>query len=106
VTAPATYRMRRDSEGALHRVVLHDGFEGFVVKWTATCSGCFESEDGHPVGNYPFDEKAKCYLGAGCEECGYSGKTRREGWVAFDMGAYAVHEEARYQAEQRQAASA
>lgn len=99
------YRMRRDSEGDLHRVVLHDGFEGFVVRWTASCSGCFETEDGHPVGDYPFDEKARCHLGMGCEECGYHGKVRNEAWIAFDMGAYAVHQDEVWNAEQRQAAA-
>ena len=46
--------------------------------WTQSCSGCFETEDGHPVGRYPWDKKHQCYIGAGCSECGYTGK-RRDG---------------------------
>ncbi|MBN3838876.1 hypothetical protein [Burkholderia sp. Ac-20349] len=34
-----------------------------------TCSGCYESEDGHPVGEYPYSEILQCDLGAGCAEC-------------------------------------
>jgi hypothetical protein len=47
-----------------------------MAYFTHSCSGCFESEDGHPVGEYPWDDKAKCYVGAGCKECGYTGKRR------------------------------
>ncbi|WP_060148938.1 hypothetical protein [Burkholderia ubonensis] len=35
-----------------------------------TCSGCHESEDGHPVGEYPYSEILQCDLGSGCAECG------------------------------------
>lgn len=35
-----------------------------------SCSGCYETEDGHPVGQYPFSETMNCTLGAGCSECG------------------------------------
>lgn len=48
-------------------------------EWTTSCSGCFETEDGHPVGEYPWDAKAHCHVGGGCSECGYTGK-RRDGW--------------------------
>lgn len=47
-------------------------------EWTVSCAGCRETEDGHNVGEYPWDDKAKCYIGAGCDECGYTGK-RRDG---------------------------
>lgn len=47
-------------------------------EWTTSCSGCLETEDGHNVGSYPWDAKAHCYIGSGCEECGYTGK-RRDG---------------------------
>lgn len=46
---------------------------------TRPCSGCFETVDGQvPSGWYKFDKKAGCYRGAGCTECGYTGKRR---WV-------------------------
>ncbi len=101
-----SHAMRRDSEGALHKVVRYDGFDGFIVRWTQSCSGCFETEDGHPVGDYPFDEKAKCHLGAGCEECGYRGKVRNEHWVPFDLGAYASHQDRVLSDEAKQVANA
>lgn len=35
-----------------------------------SCSGCHETEDGHPVGKYPYSKILECALGAGCSECG------------------------------------
>ncbi|NMZ72944.1 hypothetical protein HBO32_07525 [Pseudomonas nitroreducens] len=35
-----------------------------------SCSGCYETEDGHPVGQYPHSSTMKCPLGSGCSECG------------------------------------
>lgn len=58
-----------------------DGHEVLMlVSYTDSCTGCLESEDGHPVGDYPYDEKAKCLLGMGCSECGYTGKRVRRHW--------------------------
>ena len=37
--------------------------------WT-TCTGCYESEDGYPNGDYPRSEVLGCTLGGGCSECG------------------------------------
>jgi len=34
-----------------------------------TCSGCFNSEDGYPCGDYPTHPKHGCYIGSGCREC-------------------------------------
>jgi hypothetical protein len=73
-----------DGKRTRHKVVLHHGFEGFVVRWTDSCSGCYETEDGHPVGEYDYDPKHNCAIGAGCEECGYTGKSRRAEWIPFD----------------------
>jgi len=89
VTQKTRYRVH---DGRRYKVVRFRGFEGFIVRWTASCTGCLETEDGHHVGHYDFDEKAKCHLGAGCEECGYHGKTRREEWVPFDEADYLAHE--------------
>lgn len=30
----------------------------------------------------------ECVVGAGCSECGYTGKRRSEVWVPFDMTAW------------------
>lgn len=85
--------MRRDDEGALHRVVLWAGMEGFIAHWTESCSGCFETGDyGSGAGDYLFDAKAMCHIGAGCSECGYTGKVRQQHWVPFDMPAWAERE--------------
>jgi hypothetical protein len=34
------------------------------------CSGCYETEDGHPVGQYGYSDAMRCALGSGCSECG------------------------------------
>lgn len=48
-----------------------------VLKFTTSCSGCFELGDyGSGSENYMWDEKAQCYRGDGCHECGYTGKRR------------------------------
>lgn len=44
---------------------------------TQECTGCCElGENGQGAENYPWDEKAQCYVGMGCHECGYTGKRR------------------------------
>lgn len=35
-----------------------------------SCSGCLETEDGAPVGRYPYSKALGCTLGSGCSECG------------------------------------
>lgn len=35
-----------------------------------TCTGCYETEDGHPVGQYAHSDTLGCPLGSGCNECG------------------------------------
>jgi hypothetical protein len=48
------------------------------VPWTDSCSGC--AELGECMGNahlYPYDSKTHCRIGAGCDECGYTGKRCR-----------------------------
>lgn len=89
-TSPTRYRLL-DDDGKRRRVkvVVHRGFEGFVVRWTDSCSGCHETEDGYSVGSYEYDAKAQCELGAGCDECGHRGKVRRAEWVPFDDVAHA-----------------
>ncbi len=44
-------------------------------KFTNSCSGCFESgEYGQNESYYEYDKKSQCHVGAGCSECGYTGK--------------------------------
>jgi hypothetical protein len=74
-------------DGRRVRVVLFRGVRGFVVRWVDSCSGCYETEDGHAVGYYPRDANGVT-LGAGCDECGHTGKRRRSAWVPFNPRDY------------------
>lgn len=67
--------------GRRARVRWFRGQAGIEVRAVVTCSGCHESEDGHAVGSYDFDKKNKIPLGAGCDECGHTGKRRVGYWV-------------------------
>lgn len=53
------------------------------IKWVGSCTGCYESEDGYPCGEYPVHPKHLCYIGAGCDECGYHGVVRQGAWVPY-----------------------
>jgi hypothetical protein len=46
-----------------------DQEEGEVGFWRS-CSGCYETEDGHPTQRYGYSDALGCSLGAGCSECG------------------------------------
>ena len=77
-------KYRRDLDGKRHKVVVHNGIEGFEATVTLSCTGC--TEFGDYMGNingHPYDEKAGCHVGFGCEECGYTGKRRRVFWTPF-----------------------
>lgn len=77
-------KYRRDALGQRRLVVVQDGVEGFMVRVTDSCSGCFTAgECGGVAGCYPFDAKAGCRVGAGCHECGHTGKRRRVEWSPF-----------------------
>ena len=61
-----------------------------------TCTGCYESEDGHPVGYYPHSKILGCALGGGCSECGGIGAV----WDTTDYAAMADAGWAEMQREQ------
>ena len=66
------------------KVIEFNGVEGYEVRFTEACSGCFEFGDyGGLAHNYPWDEKAQCRVGAGCDECGYTGKRRQIHFIPF-----------------------
>jgi len=58
-----------------------DGRWCIKVKYYDSCSGCFESQDGQPVGLYLIHPKHKCYKGNGCKECAGHGVKLMEAWV-------------------------
>lgn len=53
--------------------------------WWSTCSGCFDSVDGHPTGPYSHSKIFGCAMGAGCDECGGIGVTWTPGSAGFDL---------------------
>lgn len=61
-----------------------------------TCTGCHESMDGHPVGEYPHSKVLGCTLGGGCSECGGIGAV----WDTTDYAAMAYEGWAQVQREQ------
>ncbi|MEO0698478.1 MAG: hypothetical protein AAFY81_02035, partial [Pseudomonadota bacterium] len=61
-----------------------------------TCTGCYESEDGHPVGHYPHSNVLDCALGGGCSECGGIGAV----WDNTDYSAMVDYLDALEEAEE------
>lgn len=88
LTFPVPRRYRVTDNGSRARVVLfrvhRHMFEGFIARWTESCSGCCY-EDGS---------------NDGCAECGYTGKRREAVWVPFD-GVYAALEHAQNERQRR-----
>lgn len=69
------------------RVVKFEGEEWFVVRWTTACSGCLESDSGTVYFSGGFDPKLGITIGAGCDECGYTGKRADSAFIPFhEMG--------------------
>lgn len=57
-TAPRRYR--RDAQGDLHLVVTVNGVDGFEVRFTDSCWGCFEpGECDGMIHYYKYDRKAQ-----------------------------------------------
>jgi hypothetical protein len=83
-TVAPPIRYRRDDDGKRRRVVMFNGQEGFEVWATVSCSGCCEmGESGGNPNGHDYDPKARCHVGFGCDECGYTGKRRWPYWVPF-----------------------
>lgn len=62
-----------DELEAVPRVMAESG------GWWRSCTGCLDSDDGHPTGHYPYSDIFKCRLGGGCHECGGLGVTWESG---------------------------
>lgn len=72
------YRMVENGcDGELVRVLVakHHGFEGYWCRYTTRCSGCSDAD-------YATES------GAGCRECGYTGKRRVVFFRAFEDVAF------------------
>lgn len=90
------YKMRTivvdDDTGETARVKVseHLGVEGYWTTYTDVCSGCFEAGDYMgQAHHYRHDDKAGCYVGHGCDECGYTGKRRHTVFCPFDLDEFA-----------------
>lgn len=79
--------MSIELEGVAEQIKEGNGF------WHS-CTGCYETEDGHPVGHYYYSETLRCPLGAGCRECGGIGAI----WDPIDYEALIAEEEAQHAA--------
>lgn len=102
---PRRYRTVDLCDGETMRVMVVEfrGHEGYIARWTASCSGCHETNEGYETGLYPYDKKAQCYVGAGCHECGYTGKRREAMWIPFDYAAWSDDEDRRWREERESA---
>jgi hypothetical protein len=93
-TARRRYRWieNEDAPGGRQRVlvVTHRGVEGHVVRWTDACSGCCERGDYGTLYYGGHDPKTGMVIGAGCPECGHTGKRREEQFVPFDHAAWSA----------------
>ena len=52
------------------------------ITYTDSCSGCYETKEGYTNHDYPTDPKLGIKVGAGCNECGYTGKRKHQLSVA------------------------
>jgi hypothetical protein len=80
-----TDRQKACSDVPVELQGVSEALNGGAGFWR-TCTGCYESEDGHPVGDYPYSENLGCDLGAGCSECGGIGAV----WDDADYDAMAA----------------
>ncbi|WP_347815587.1 hypothetical protein [Pseudomonas sp. GD04042] len=80
-------RQPPELEGVADQLQEGNGF------WRS-CTGCYETEDGHPVGQYLYSKSLHCMLGAGCSECGGIGAV----WDSTDYAAQFDEEETQHTA--------
>lgn len=76
------------------RVVVRHGFEGYIIRWTDTCSGC-------RVDFMEYDEKLRIPIGMGCSECGYTGKRHGGMFMPFDRRAFEAWCDKRWERRER-----
>ncbi|MAY32822.1 MAG: hypothetical protein CMM86_09480 [Rhodovulum sp.] len=71
--------------------------------WWSPCSGCHESNEGVPTGEY--SAAMQCHRGFGCRECGGLGAVWTE-WTAFDEAYHNALKEGRTEQQALDAGSA
>lgn len=90
VTNPRRYqRYLKDEEVVRRLIYLYKNkndhtYEGYMGSYTTVCSGCLELGDyGTVLYSGGFDPKTGMVIGAGCRECGYTGKRRHTVFIPF-----------------------
>jgi hypothetical protein len=63
------------------RVVRRLGRLGAELRFVFSCTGCYDSDGGHPTGHYLMHPQHRVWIGAGCGECGYWGIRRVRWWA-------------------------
>lgn len=56
-------------KAGIDAVMREEAASGAACGWRS-CTGCLDSEDGMPVGKYPYSTVFGCQVGCGCSECG------------------------------------
>lgn len=74
----ALVKLDPDGPAVRVKVVRFERQDGMVVRWTQHCSGC--------TPGYEESGGAHFERGAGCSECGYTGRSRRVEWVPLPEG--------------------
>jgi hypothetical protein len=70
---PVTTREADDALALSELALLKAGIDHEAAEQSGswhTCSGCYDTEDGHPTQRYPYSTTFGCDLGNGCSECG------------------------------------
>lgn len=58
-----------DFAASIKRTCSEEASNGAACGWTP-CTGCYDTEDGHPTAHYPHSRIFGCDVGSGCLECG------------------------------------
>lgn len=69
-TAKVTgYRAEPDFAASIKRTCSEEASNGAACGWMP-CTGCYDTEDGHPTAHYRHSRVFGCDVGSGCSECG------------------------------------
>lgn len=70
ISAPSQPDRKQAREAASLPVELQGVHKQKDEGFWHSCSGCYDTEDGHPTGSYAHSAVFGCALGSGCHECG------------------------------------